>query len=297
MNNARKPFFKIHVEVGNTCNLQCTFCPEVKRNKQIMDVDTFRSIVTQIAPLTEQVCLHLMGEPLLYPHLEEIVNICSAHHLPIFLVTNGLLLREKQQQILLNPIFRQICFSLHSFTDNFPTKDPEQYLLRIFHFTEMAFQERPELYINYRLWNLQDPQHHSELNNAMLHSIMQRFGGDLSTITTIDITQKKSVRVCNRLYIHFDTEFVWPSLDLPTIHKKGTCYGLRNHFGILTDGTVVPCCLDKEGVISLGNVHDDSVQNILNNPRSLAIKQGFQQYKLVEELCTKCPYIERFPTK
>lgn len=297
MNKQSKPFFKIHVEVGNTCNLQCTFCPEVKRNKQIMDVETFRSIAEQIAPLTEQVCLHLMGEPLLYPHLEEIVEICSTQNLPIFLVTNGLLLREKQQQILLHPIFRQICFSLHSFTDNFPTKDPEQYIQRIFHFTEKAFLERPDLYINYRLWNLQDPQHHSELNNAMLQIIVQRYGMELSSISSIDVTKKKSLHVCNRLYIHFDTEFVWPSLDLPTIHTKGTCYGLRNHFGILTDGTVVPCCLDKEGVISLGNIHDNSVHDILHAPKSLAIKHGFQRYQLVEELCTKCPYIERFPTR
>ena len=259
-----------------------------------MAVETFQSIATQIAPLTEQVCLHLLGEPLLYPELEKLVAICSSVQLPIFLVSNGLLIGEKHQELILHPIFRQVCFSLHSFSDNFPDKDPHNYLNRIFHFTDTALEKRPDLYINFRLWNLQNPNMHADLNTRMLDAILQRYQASNEPISNIDVTKKKSFRLQQRLYLHFDTEFVWPSLDLPRINTKGTCYGLSNHFGILTDGTVVPCCLDKDGIIPLGNIHEESIAHILDKPKSKSILYGFQRYELVEDLCKRCPYIERF---
>ena len=98
----------------------------------------------------------------------------------------------------------------------------------------------------------------------------------------------------NKLYLHFDTEFIWPDLKLPILGQKGTCYGLSSHFGILADGTVVPCCLDKEAAIPLGKIQDTPILEILNSERAKSILKGFQNNKLVENLCQRCQYIERF---
>ena len=105
---------------------------------------------------------------------------------------------------------------------------------------------------------------------------------------------KKSFQVKGRLYIHFDTEFVWPSMDLPVIGQEGSCYGLTSHFGILVDGTVVPCCLDKEGSIPLGNVQTQDLVQILENDRAEKILHGFKRGQLIEDLCQRCQYIKRF---
>jgi radical SAM protein with 4Fe4S-binding SPASM domain len=126
----------------------------------------------------------------------------------------------------------------------------------------------------------------------MLKRIGERFQVNIDE--KVDVRLKKSVHLKNRLYLHFDTEFVWPSTDLPVLGSKGTCYGLSSHFGILVDGTVVPCCLDKEGKIPLGNIQKQNIQEILDSPRSLALLEGFRQRKLVENLCQRCQYIERF---
>lgn len=228
----------------------------------------------------------------MHPHLAELVDICHSYGVPINLVTNGVLLKETQGLLLLHPAFRQVNFSLHSFGDNFPGKDPSLYLNRIFDFTEKARIERPDLYINYRLWNLQDPKGASATNREMLEAIRSRFHwtGDLQ----IDVRRGKSVRIVDRLYLHFDTEFIWPDLQLPVLGTAGTCYGLQSHFGILVDGTVVPCCLDKEGSIPLGNLHEVPLTEILGNARSLAILNGFRKKKLIEPLCQRCQYIQRF---
>ncbi|MBY0371399.1 radical SAM protein [bacterium] len=287
-------YWKIHLEISNICNLQCSFCPEVVRAKKLVDVGQFAHAIEQVAPLTKTVTLHLMGDPLVHPKLGELVEICARAGLQIFLVTNGVLLREKEAELLLHPAFRQICFSLHSFPDNFPEKDPSVYLDRIFRFTEMAFEKRPTLFINYRLWNLAQPRGQRSSNLEILERIEKHFGVTLPR--EVDVRERKNHIVKNYLSLHFDTEFVWPAMDLPVLGEQGVCYGLKSHFGVLVDGTVVPCCLDKEGAIPLGNLHDTPLRDILAGPRAQALLAGFRRGELVEPLCQRCQYIERFET-
>lgn len=289
---AARRFKKIHIEISNVCNLSCSFCPSVQREKGRISVAAFEKIVEAAAPLSEEVCLHLMGEPLLHPELESLVALCAAADVRIFLVSNGVLLRQRASELLLHPAFRQVNFSLHSFRDNFPLEDPKNYLERIFRFTEAAFEARPDLYINYRLWNLDDPRGATASNRDMLSAITERFG--CPPLETLDVRRRKSVRLTNRLYLHFDTEFIWPGLERPWLGDKGRCYGLSSHIGILVDGTVVPCCLDKDGVIPLGNIHEEPLETILAGPRATAMREGFKRGQLVEALCQRCSYIERF---
>ena len=258
----------------------------------MMDLELFRNIVEQVAPLTEMVCFHLMGDPLVHPQLAQMIDICDQHEANIFLVTSGVLLRPEKYDLMLHKRFQQINFSLHSFFDNFPEKDPTNYLERIFAFTERALLERPMLYLNFRLWNLNDPLGSQTPNTQMLDAICKRF--DFTAPTQIDVRKKKSVNIKGRLYLHFDTEFTWPSIDLPVLGSSGTCYGLNSHFGILADGTVVPCCLDKEAAIPLGKVQEKPIVDILASRRSQDIIKGFKQKQLVEGLCQRCQYIERF---
>ena len=174
----------------------------------------------------------------------------------------------------------------------FPDRDPTAYLDRIFAFCDKAFVEREDLYINFRLWNLATPQGVESKNIQMLERIEQRFGCHIRK--DIDVRRFKSQRLIHRLYLHFDTEFTWPSMELPVLGETGRCYGLSQHFGILVDGTIVPCCLDKEGVIPLGNINDQPLEAILAGPKAKAMLDGFNRGKLVEDLCKRCQYITRF---
>jgi len=296
MNHGPKRFLKVNIEISNICNLQCSFCPEVEREKRLMSEELFTRVIRQVAPLTEEVTFHLMGDPLVHPRLDRLLEICAEDHVRVFLVTNGVLLREKQAELLLHPAIRQVNFSLHSFFDNFgDTRDPGPYLERIFSFTEAAFERRPDLYINYRLWNLEDTRGTGAKNREMLARVHARFGGESPIPSAArDVRRGKSLRLKNRLYLHFDTEFVWPSLALPELGTRGTCKGLTTHFGVLACGTVVPCCLDKEAKIPLGNIGTEEITEILSSPRAQELVTGFRRGELVEELCRKCQYIERF---
>lgn len=259
-----------------------------------MGRELFEKIVRSVAPLTDEVCFHLMGEPLLHPDFDWYVAFCQTIGVRINLTTNGLLLNPRRWQTLLNPAVKQINFSLQSFEANFPERDNARYLQTIFDFTEKALRERPDLYINYRLWN-EGAEGSPMSNDLLLNKIKQ--GLRVEFEKTIDIRWKKAVKLKGRVYVHFDSRFQWPHPSQPVRRDHGFCYGLSSHIGILADGTVVPCCLDKEGVIPLGNGGTQNIQEILQSSRAVAIHDGFQKGVLVEDLCKRCTFISRFDKK
>jgi radical SAM protein with 4Fe4S-binding SPASM domain len=289
-------FKRVYIEISNICNLQCSFCPVVERDKKIMDVELFQSILTQVSPFTNEVCLHLMGEPLAHPDFLKILTIAEENFektkVQINLTTNGILLNKYKDELIKSKAIRQINFSIQSFQDNFKDRDITPYLMDILHFSRESQNLRDDLYINFRLWNIKESQTQNESNLPLINTITKFFGVEINP--SIDVGSIKSKKIINKIYFHFDSRFTWPSMQLPIINQSGFCHGLSGHIGIHADGTVVPCCLDKEAVIDLGNLKNDQILNVLNGPRAKAIKEGFSQKKLVEEMCKRCPYIKRF---
>lgn len=261
-----------------------------------MTAEQFATLAPQIAPLVDEVCLHLMGEPLNHPELASIIDICTRARLPINLTTNGVLLTGSRKDLLLSPILRQVNISVHSFEANFPTREVDPYLERILSFADEAEKVRPDLYINLRLWDLKVGDEPAPSNQRIRAILEDRYKVDLSP-AAINIKRRKQARLRGRLSAHFDSRFVWPSPALPKRSEQGFCHGLSSHFGIHANGTVVPCCLDKEAVINLGNSFTQPLNDILGSDRAERIRSGFQLGVLREELCQKCPFIARFDKK
>ena len=285
-------FKRVYIEISNICNLQCSFCPVVDRDKKIMGLPLFEKILKQVAPLTEQVCLHLMGEPLAHPEFEALIKICEQEEVKINLTTNGVLLNRYADLLSTSPAFHQINFSIHSFKDNFKDKSIMPYLTDILNFSKLCFERRPELYINYRLWNIFETNTQNESNKDILKSIANFFDVDIKE--DIDVGSIKSKRIWNRVYLHFDSRFEWPHPQMPLQSTKGFCHALSSHIGIHADGTVVPCCLDKEARLDLGNCDTKSLGEILEGQRARTMREGFTARKLAEDLCQRCTYIKRF---
>jgi radical SAM protein with 4Fe4S-binding SPASM domain len=237
-----------------------------------------------------------MGEPLGHPQFPELIALCAEAGTPVNLSTNGLLLRGPIAEAAIHPIVRQLNISVHSYLDNFPDADPAPYIEKISRFLDRAEAQRPDLYVNLRLWDMTEGQPVSAAGGILRDHLGRRFGVDLAR-APIDLRRRKNVTLRGRISVHFDSRFVWPSLDLPVRTSKGTCMGLRNHFGIHADGTVVPCCLDKEAVIRLGNVQDQGLKDILGSSRAEQMREGFERHELREELCQKCSFISRFDRK
>jgi len=285
-------FERLYIEISNICNLQCSFCPEVIREKKILSTTDFRKFAVEAKPLTKQICLHLMGEPLAHPQFDEIMQICDELSLKIFLTTNGTLLKKHHAKLLNWKSLEQINFSVHSYFAN-PTKMTLQdYLRPILNFCDQANQLKASYYINLRLWNLKETNQQKVQNIQVYDVLNEHFSINLNE--NIDVKLNKSKKISNKLYVHFDTEFIWPDLKQNLRSNQGSCYGLRKQLAIHANGDVVPCCLDKESVLKLGNLNSAKLTDIIKSERALKIKTGFERGELTEELCQKCQYAERF---
>jgi len=280
---------RIYIEISNICNVQCSFCPVVEKDKRRMSLEEFENTLLQALPLAQEVCLHLLGEPLAHPQFSEILDICHKHNAKVQLTTNGLMLERNKEVLLKSHSLRQINFSLQAFTDNFPNRNLEDYLRPIMNFTKELHHTSPFVYVNYRMWN----QESQDSDNSNFFKLIENFF-NIKINPNIEIGAIKSKKIWNLLYLHFDSRFEWPSLELPLQGTQGRCNGVLQHVGIHADGTVVPCCLDKDAEINLGNCHQEKLGDILKNDRTKAMANGFSNGILVEKLCQHCSYINRF---
>ncbi|TYT75839.1 radical SAM/SPASM domain-containing protein [Desulfobotulus mexicanus] len=290
MLNKCKMFKKIYFEITSACNLSCPFCPPLKRESGFVDEAGFKKVVGEIAGMTERVLLHVRGEPLLHPEFPRFIRIGQALGVSFEITTNGALL-EGLEDVLLLPSLVQVNFSLHSLLANGLENQP-LILQKIWDFARRAERERPDLYINFRFWDMASAVDTPQ--NAILEELERMYGFHL---TDVNVKRKKSFRLSGRVSLHFDTEFQWPSMGDAVTGDAGFCYGLKNQIAILSNGVVTPCCLDAEGVICLGNIFHQSIAEILESPRATEIRRNFQAYRLSEALCQRCSYIKRFSPK
>lgn len=256
-----------------------------------MDQELFRSLVKQLKGRVNLLCFHVMGEPLYHPDFGEFVKICAEEAQAVSIVTNGMLLNTNNREYLLDPTVYQVNFSLQSFLDNFPLADGVTYLQNILDFVELAQQKRPDLHINLRLWNEGHDEKTIAHNKGILKAIAEYLKMDFEELAQLSL---KGHRLKGNIFLNLSERFEWPELDSPFLSQTGTCKALKNTFAILSDGKVVPCCFDKEGVIDLGSCRKLSLAEILSGDRAQNLRQGFSDHRLVEELCQKCSYRERF---
>lgn len=278
-----KKFKKFYLEITSVCNLACSFCPPTERQKQFISVEDFAKRLDQIKPHTDYIYLHVKGEPLLHPKIDQLLDLSHEKGFKVNITTNGTLINKRRHRLLNKPALRQMNFSLHSFDGHPGSQDKEGYVRSILSFIREATSQS-DLIVSLRLWNLtQDNKTNAEIqkNRELLSIIENEF--DLSYQIEEKLTPGKGIKIAERVFINQDYEFQWPALHEEEDDGKGFCHGLRNQAGILANGTVIPCCLDGEGIINLGNINNDSFSNIIESERATNIVDGFSRRVAVEE--------------
>lgn len=280
-----KKFKKIYIEITNVCNLKCTFCPDTKRKKEFMEVESFKKIISKIKKYTNLITLHIKGEPLLHPKFDEIVKNSE---IPINVTTNGTLLLQNKEA-LSNKMIRQINISLHSLDKN-SGMNTKEYIEKIFEAIDYIHEKNLNIYISYRLWNLKNIS-----ENSQNYEILKALESKYKVENIIEKARENMfIKLDENIFLNQDIEFEWPSLDTTSEENMGTCYGARQQLGILVNGDVVPCCLDQDRVIELGNIFEQNLDEILDSERAKNMVKGFCENRVVEELCKKCRYRKRF---
>ncbi len=274
-------FRKIYIEISNICNLKCSFCPGTKRQPKAMTAEEFQCILPKLRPYTDFIYFHIMGEPLCHPDLSHFLALAGSFGFKVIITTNGTLVGNKGQILLDSPVLHKINISLHAFEANDLAVPFEKYLDDCFSFGTKCQGKK---LLVYRLWNSGGKE---ALNNQIITKMKEYFPAPW-------IEQRNGQKLSEKVFLEYGDKFDWPDLSAEDGGERVFCYGLRDQIGILCDGTVVPCCLDHEGDIPLGNIFTDNMDDILASPKALAIYNGFTNKTAVEPLCRKCGYARRF---
>ena len=273
-------YSKVYVEITNVCNMNCSFCHGHSRPPRRMTREEFSKVLSSLHGVTEHIYYHLMGEPLLHSELPDFLSMAKARGFRSVITTNGTLLARKGEDILGAGVYK-VNISLHSFEEG-SEADFLRYLSVASDFADTA-SARGTIVV-FRLWNrgLDGGR-----NDAILDFLRRRFDGEWAENT-------RGLRIRQKLHIEWGDRFAWPDMDAPDGGEEVFCYGLSDHFAVLVDGTVVPCCMDSDGVIALGNVFETPLSEILSSPRAQAVKDGFSSQHASEALCRRCGYARRF---
>ena len=262
---------KIYLEITNNCNLSCNFCIKNSRPSKYMLYDEFKTILKKLENHTRYLYFHLLGEPLLHPNINEFIDYAS-NKFKINITTNGYLIDRVRN----NKNIRQINISLHSYN--------EKYNISLLDYMNNIFNTIDELskytYISFRFW----------LKNKYSKEILEMINKKYNSNLDIDNLKNNST-ITKNIFISINEEFIWPDLNNEYYSEEGTCYALRDHIGILVDGTIVPCCLDSKGVIKLGNIFENNIEIIKKSDRYINMLNGFRCNKKNEQLCKKCKYL------
>ncbi|HEY5562283.1 MAG TPA: radical SAM/SPASM domain-containing protein [Clostridiaceae bacterium] len=286
-------FKKVYIEITNICNLSCNFCPKTGRELNYMEEDAFIHIATAVKPYTDHIYFHLMGEPFLNPKLGRFLEISQEIGLKVNITTNGTLINKVKDVLIASPILRQVNISLSSFEANDKAEDLNGYIDNIVDFILEA-NRKSNIICALRLWNMDsiELKGSNQGNKDILKLLEAKLGLDFSLSEKLQ--ESFNVKLRNNVYLGMAEKFEWPDINRFITEESAFCYGLRDQIGILVDGTVVPCCLDSEGNIPLGNIFKSSLEDILASERVNNLYDGFSRRCAVEELCKRCGYVKRY---
>ena len=271
---------KVYVEITNICNMNCSFCHGHNREPGLMSIEEFSVILEKLKEHTKYIYYHLMGEPLTHPLLPEFVKLAGESGYKSIITTNGTLLKKCGDE-LLNAGIHKINISLHSL-ENGDYEKHERYIYELAEFAKKASDIG--VIVVFRLWNRGVD---GGKNDVSLKLLKENISGDW-------VDNSRGIKISDKIFLEWGDRFQWPDKDAEIKGSKYFCYGLKDQFGILCDGTVVPCCLDSDGIINLGNIFNDDIISILNSKRAKDIVEGFKCGKASEDLCKRCGYAQRF---
>lgn len=272
-------YSRVYVEITNICNMDCSFCHGHNRTPRQMTEVEYAHVLEQLSGKTQYIYHHLMGEPLVHPLLPRFIQMARQAGFHPMITTNGTLL-DSRGEALLDKGLHKVNISLHSFEGDQPDSH-RNYIYKVADFAEKANQAGT--LISLRLWNYGCDDGKNQTTLALLR---EKLSGQW-------VENTRGYRIRDGLFLEWGNRFIWPDLNATDYGEHVSCYGLRDHFGILCDGTVVPCCLDSNGSIPLGNVFQEELSDILSTPRAQAIANGFRCRTAVEELCRRCGYAQK----
>lgn len=272
-NIEEKMIDRCYIEITNTCNLDCHFCPKHQRKRRQLSAEEFDLLTDKVRGKVCFLYFHLMGEPLLHPLLPQFITMAREKGFKTVLTSNGTLLHRAMN--LLDTLPHKVQLSLHSHESN-ARGELSSYMEEVMTFATQAAAKGTCVVL--RLWNQGGMDKENEQVMDYIAEYVPRPWKE----------RPDGFRLCDNLYLEFDRKFEWPSANASSAKREVFCKALLKQIGVLSDGSLVPCCLDHNGDVVLGNLFHQSLEEVLSSPRAQAMIEGFQHHTATEALCQNC---------
>jgi radical SAM protein with 4Fe4S-binding SPASM domain len=244
-----------------------------------MSPEVFSAILFSIRPYTDYIYLHVLGEPLLHPQLSELLEMAEQNGFHVNMTTNGSLI-VKRLDLLRKHTIRQFNISLHDAEENIPEAEWGRYLQEVFSFAD---EQACRSYFSFRLWN--EGSESSMRYNAFCEAFLKERYGCCEFEGRV-----RSMKLSDHIFLQRNARFDWPDGKTEGGERRN-CFAMRDQIAILVDGTVVPCCLDADAQINLGNILEQDFKSIIESERAVKIAEGFRRHVAVEPFCKSCGFV------
>ncbi|PDX31464.1 radical SAM protein [Helicobacter pylori] len=279
----KKPFKKIYIELSDICGLQCSFCPNPKNIRGVMPLELFEKVCKEVAPLTPIITFHVLGDPCKLKNLNHYLNAAKRFSLKVDLVTSGAYLCDFET--LLQDAIYQISISLDAGLDNHNKLNQHRYIQKILEFCHYKCEKNSEVFLNLRIQDSTLEKH---------QNLIKPFLESFECVSLETLKSQGRTRLFKKSFLNIQKTFKWPDLNaqnpLNQESKIPYCYGLIKQVAILSNGVVVPCCMDTQAHINLGDLNHTPLKDILNSQKAIAIKTHFLKGEALELLCKNCSY-------
>lgn len=282
------------IEVTNRCNLNCVICSRrySSRPQGLMDMTLFAKIINEIKHSSRFTWLHLLGEPLLHPHIAEMIKLCKENGMKVGISTNATLLNEQRAKKILESGLDSCILAFDGV--NKETYEQvrtggvyetvEKNILNFLKLKKELKKEKPWTVIQTVEINLTESEigafkkkwKDSDVNEILVRKYSTSAG---------QIEDKDFVAKPQHQYI--------PKQKL----SRPPCFLLWNSAVIFWNGDVSVCCHDcVNGKLVFGNLKDDDLKTIWNSPKIEFLRECHLSgdFPLICKDCLEYPQI--YPT-
>ena len=283
----------LDIELTSSCNFRCLCCPtgnrSLGRKAEFMSADTFFNITSQCPGSLEAIRFIGWGEATLHPDLVEYISVASSIGILTHLNTNGSKMTHELARDL-------VCADLNSIKFSFQGVDRKSYAeMRNVDFFEGMIEaivvtiNARELYWKNWTWiaastttTWETPEMIAEFCERLAPLVDELSVGktifDFMDINKAKLNTKDRDRLARLMSASTGDDKAHPD-PCPEVFGK---------LSIHADGSVVVCCNDFDGVVELGNVNTDHIEDMWRNPKIEAYRERLARKDYEAPLCRTC---------
>jgi radical SAM protein with 4Fe4S-binding SPASM domain len=140
-----------------------------------------------------------------------------------------------------------------------------------------------------RLWNEDNPEAVGKAQNGRNGEVLAKLRTRFPDPWT---PNRRGYKLGEGVYLEWGELFDWPTTDgsLPDYGPRSHCFAMKDHVAVLCDGRVLPCCIDCDGVMPLGNLNDKSLSDILTDAPAQDFLRSLTANHLNYPLCRHCNF-------